>query len=194
MLVTEKMRLGNIAEILAGITGFVEKGQYCYKVVQPNSFTDTGTMCSVEIQNRNDIITPKQLLVSGDILLKRLNPTFVYVVSSESAGMVPSQNLLVVRPGKSVNPFYLGYLLEQKEILGHVEHVTGSAAAIKAVSIKKLAGITVPIIPLSEQCRVGELWKLSRKRKQLLNDYIAENDRLVSILASRIINGGGNGR
>ena len=69
MLVTEKMRLGNIAEILAGITGFVEKGQYCYKVVQPNSFTDTGTMCSVEIQNRNDIITPKQLLVSGDILL-----------------------------------------------------------------------------------------------------------------------------
>ena len=84
--------------------------------------------------------------------------------------------------------------MEQKEILGHVEHVTGSAAAIKAVSIKKLAGITVPIIPLSEQCRVGELWKLSRKRKQLLNDYIAENDRLVSILASRIINGGGNGR
>ena len=90
VLVTEKMRLGNIAEILAGITGFVEKGQYCYKVVQPNSFTDTGTMCSVEMQNRNDIITPKQLLVSGDILLKRLNPAFVYVVSSESAGMVPS--------------------------------------------------------------------------------------------------------
>ena len=184
MLVTEKMRLGNIAEILAGITGFVEKGQYCYKVVQPNSFTDTGTMCSVEIQNRNDIITPKQLLVSGDILLKRLNPSFVYVVSSESAGMVPSQNLLVVRPGKSVDPFYLGYLLEQKEILGHVEHVTGSAAA----------GITVPIIPLSDQRKVGELWKLSRKRKQLLNEYIVENDRLVSMLTSRIITGGGNGR
>ena len=194
VLVTEKMRLGNIAEILAGITGFVEKGQYCYKVVQPNSFTDTGTMCSVEIQNRNDIITPKQLLVSGDILLKRLNPSFVYVVSSESAGMVPSQNLLVVRPGKSVDPFYLGYLLEQKEILGHVEHVTGSAAAIKAISIKKLAGITVPIIPLSDQRKVGELWKLSRKRKQLLNEYLVENDRLVSMLTSRIITGGGNGR
>lgn len=194
VLVTEKMRLGNIAEILAGITGFVEKGQYCYKVVQPNSFNDTGTMCSVEMQNRNDIITPKQLLVSGDILLKRLNPSFVYVVSSESAGMVPSQNLLVVRPGKSVDPFYLGYLLEQKEILGHVEHVTGSAAAIKAISIKKLAGITVPIIPLSDQRKVGELWKLSRKRKQLLNEYIVENDRLVSMLTSRIITGGGNGR
>ena len=108
--------------------------------------------------------------------------------------MVPSQNLLVVRPGKSVDPFYLGYLLEQKEILGHVEHVTGSAAAIKAISIKKLAGITVPIIPLSDQRKVGELWKLSRKRKQLLNEYIVENDRLVSMLTSRIITGGGNGR
>ena len=84
--------------------------------------------------------------------------------------------------------------MEQKEILGHVEHVTGSAAAIKAISIKKLAGITVPIIPLSDQRKVGELWKLSRKRKQLLNEYIVENDRLVSMLTSRIITGGGNGR
>ena len=72
--------------------------------------------------------------------------------------------------------------------------MTGSAAAIKAISIKKLAGITVPIIPLSDQRKVGELWKLSRKRKQLLNEYIVENDRLVSMLTSRIITGGGNGR
>ena len=32
------------------------------------------------------------------------------------------------------------------------------------------------------------------KRKQLLDEYMAENDRLVSLLASQIINGGGNRR
>lgn len=78
-----------------------------------------------------------------------------------------------------------------KEILGQVEHVTGSAAAIKAVSVKKLAGITIPIIPIVEQQKVGAIWKLSRQRKQLLNKYMAENDRLVSMLASKIISGGG---
>lgn len=190
---TEK-RLGDVAEIMAGLTGFADKGKYRYGVVQPNSFTDTGLMNDVDVQRRNDELAEKQLLSVGDILVKRLNPSFVHVVTLESVGMVASQNLLVVRPGAEIDPDYLGYLLEQKDILGQVEHVTGSAAAIKAVSVKKLAGITIPIIPLPEQRKVGTIWKLSRKRKQLLNEYMTENDRLVSLLASRIINGGGNRR
>lgn len=190
-MISIEKRLGDIAEIMAGIPGFADKGRYKYKVVQPNSFTDTGAMNAVETQKRGDEISQRQLLASGDILVKRLNPSFVHVVTLESVGMAVSQNLLVVRPENEVDPYYLGYLLEQKEILGQVEHVTGSAAAIKAISIKKLADIMVPIIPLTDQRKVGEVWKLSRKRKQLLNDYMAESDRLVSMLASRIISGGG---
>lgn len=190
---TEK-RLGDVAEIMAGLTGFSDKGKYRYNVVQPNSFTDTGLMNEADVQRRGDELADKQLLSVGDILVKRLNPSFVHVVTLESVGMVASQNILVVRPGAEIDPDYLGYLLEQKEILGQVEHVTGSAAAIKAVSVKKLAGITIPVISLAEQRKVGAVWKLSRKRKQLLNEYMTENDRLVSLLASQIINGGGNRR
>ena len=190
---TEK-RLGDVAEIMAGLTGFSGKGKYRYNVVQPNSFTDTGLMNEADVQRRGDELADKQLLSVGDILVKRLNPSFVHVVTLESVGMVASQNILVVRPGAEIDPDYLGYLLEQKEILGQVEHVTGSAAAIKAVSVKKLAGITIPVISLAEQRKVGAVWKLSRKRKQLLNEYMTENDRLVSLLASQIINGGGNRR
>lgn len=190
---TEK-RLGDVAEIMAGLTGFSDKGKYRYNVVQPNSFTDTGLMNEADVQRRGDELADKQLLSVGDILVKRLNPSFVHVVTLESVGMVASQNILVVRPGAEIDPDYLGYLLEQKDILGQVEHVTGSAAAIKAVSVKKLAGITIPVISLAEQRKVGAIWKLSRKRKQLLNEYMTENDRLVSLLASQIINGGGNRR
>ena len=190
---TEK-RLGDVAEIMAGLTGFSDKGKYRYNVVQPNSFTDTGLMNEADVQRRGDELADKQLLSVGDILVKRLNPSFVHVVTLESVGMVASQNILVVRPGAEIDPDYLGYLLEQKEILGQVEHVTGSAAAIKAVSVKKLAGITIPVISLAEQRKLGAVWKLSRKRKQLLNEYMTENDRLVSLLASQIINGGGNRR
>lgn len=184
-------RLGEVAEVMAGMTGLGDVGNYQYGVVQPNSFSDTGTIGAVEWQKRNDEVSEKQKLMVGDILVKRLNPSFVHVVDLETVGMVASQNLLVVRPGGDVDPHYLGYLLEQKEILGQVEHVTGSAAAIKAVSVKKLAGITIPIIPIVEQQKVGAIWKLSRQRKQLLNKYMAENDRLVSMLASKIISGGG---
>ena len=191
MVISKEKRLGDIAEILAGVTGFVGTGQHCYNVVQPNSFTETSIICETELQRRNDEIPLKQLLSSGDILLKRLNPSFVHVVTMETSRMVASQNILVVRPGTEIDPFYLGYLLEQKEILGQVEHVTGSAAAIKAISIKKLADIMIPILPTAEQQKIGEIWMLSRKRKQLLNEYIAENDRLASMLASQIIASGG---
>lgn len=191
-MISIEKRLGDIAEIMAGIPGFADKGKYKYKVVQPNSFTDTGTMNAVETQKRGDEISERQLLTSGDILVKRLNPSFVHVVTLEAVGMAVSQNLLVVRPGNELDPYYLGYLLEQKEILGQVEHVTGSTAAIKAISIKKLADIMIPVIPIPDQRKVGEVWMLSRKRKQLLNEYMAESDRLVSMLASKIISGGGN--
>lgn len=191
-MIPKEKRLGDIAEIIAGSTGFDETGAYAYRVVLPNSFSDTGFMSNVDVQYRADEISPNMLLSSSDILIKRLNPSFVHVVAEESAGMAASQNLLVVRPSENVDPFYLGYLLEQKEIIGQVEHLTGSAAVIKAVSVKKLADIKVPIIPLEQQRKVGEIWKLSRKRKQLLNEYMEESDRLVSMLASQIINGGGN--
>ena len=191
-MIPKEKRLGDIAEIIAGYTGFDETGAYAYRVVLPNSFSDTGFMNNVAVQYRTDEISQNMLLSSSDILIKRLNPSFVHVVAEESAGMAASQNLLVVRPSENVDPFYLGYLLEQKEIIGQVEHLTGSAAVIKAVSVKKLADIKVPIIPLEQQRKVGEIWKLSRKRKQLLNEYMEESDRLVSMLASQIINGGGN--
>ena len=193
MISTEK-RLGDIAKIMAGITGFASKGRYRYGVVQPNCFSDTGMINTVDIQSRRDEITGSQLLSVGDILIKRLNPSFVHVVTLESVGMVASQNLLVVRPGAEIDPAYLGYLLEQKEILGQVEHVTGSTAAIKTISVKKLADIKVPIVPIADQRKIGAIWTLSRMRKQLLNEYMAENDRLVSLLTFQILNSGRNTR
>lgn len=192
MLISVAKRLGDVAEIMTGMAGFDNKGKYRYKVIQPNSFQDDGTMDIVYLQHRSDELSQKQLLMPGDILVKRLNPSYVHVVTNESTGMVASQNLLVVRPCEDVDSFYIGYLLEQKEILGQVEHVTGSAAAIKAISIKKLAEISIPVVPITEQRKIGELWKLSRMRKKLLNAYVAENDRLMSVLASKILNAGGN--
>lgn len=184
-------KLGSVAEILAGVTGLGEDGAYAYRVIQPNSFSDTGELDELETQTRKDAAASQLVLRVGDILVKRLNPSFVYIVSDSEAGAVASQNLLVVRPGAGIDPQYLACLLEQKEAIGQVEHVSGTAAAIKAISQKKLAEIQIPVVPLAEQRKLGEIWRISRKRKALLREYITENDRLVSMLASKITTGGG---
>ena len=106
-MLSEEKRRGDVAEIIAGCTGFAEKGTYTYRVVQPNSFDETGVMGSVDIQCRSDEIASKLLLASGDVLVKRLNPSFVHVVNDESIGMAVSQNLLVVRPCAGIDPYYL---------------------------------------------------------------------------------------
>lgn len=190
-MISLQKRLGDVAEIYAGIPGLGNEGLYSYQVLLPNSFTDTGEICFVETQYKNEEVSRQQTLYKDDILVKRLNPSFVHIVSDETAGMIASQNLLVVRPSDGISPFYLGYLLEQKEIIGQILQVTGSAAPIKAISIKKLADTMIPIVSSENQNKIGELWRLSRQRKHLLQEYIDENDKLVSALTSRIINGGG---
>ena len=184
-------KLGALAEILAGVTGLGEQGEYNYKVIQPTSFSDTGALEILEKQSRREEVSQKLVLQAGDILVKRLNPSFVYVVSEGDAGAVASQNLLVVRPGPRINSLYLACLMEQKEIIGQVEHVSGTSAAIKAISQKKLAEITIPVIPMADQIRIGQVWRLARKRKALLQAYITENDKLVSMLVTKIITDGG---
>ena len=183
-------KLGSLTDIFAGITGFGKAGSYSYRVVQPNSFSDIGTMDALEVQSREDRISSELLLQPGDILVKRLNPSFVYIVTDDEIGTVASQNLLVVRPGPEVDPQYLGFLLEQKEIIGQIEHVSGTSVAIKAISQKKLAEITIPVIPLEDQRKLGRVWQLSRKRKVLLQAYVVENEKLVSMVASRLLTGG----
>ena len=184
-------KLDAVAGILAGVTALGEKGEYTYRVIQPNSFSDTGELDELETQSRRDAASPQLILRKGDILVKRLNPSFVYVVTDNEVGAIASQNLLVVRPGPEIDPQYLACLLEQKDVISQVEHVSGTAAAIKAISQKKLAEIRIPIVPPVEQKRLGEIWRLARKRKALLREYLAENDKLVSMLASKITTGRG---
>ena len=188
---SSEKKLGTVAEILAGVTGLGEQGEYNYNVIQPTSFSDTGALEILEKQSRREEVSQKLVLQAGDILVKRLNPSFVYVVSEKEIGAVASQNLLVIRPGPKINSLYLACLMEQKEVIGQVEHVSGTSAAIKAISQKKLAEIMIPVITMTDQKRIGQVWQLARKRKALLQAYINENDKLVSMLVTKIITDGG---
>jgi restriction endonuclease S subunit len=186
----EHQQLQLIADIIAGVSGLSGSGEIAYDVVQPNHFADTDSIDPPDKQYRNEAVNKKQFLAAGDILVKRLNPSFVYVIENDNRPMIASQNLFVVRPGPNVDPYYLAFLLEQKDIICQAEHVTGSSAAIKAITIKKLGELTVPLVSMDKQKKIGCIWKLARKRKRLLEEYIRESDRLGSMIMTRINAGG----
>lgn len=186
------VRLNEVAEVSTGVAALNSTtGMHCYSLFQPNNFSDSGMACDLRQMYCENAISEQQQLHSGDILVKRLNPSYVYIVTAEDTPAVASTNLLVIRPGVQVFPPYLGYLLEQKETLSQIEHITGSAAAIKAISVKKLESLTIPIVAMDLQNKIGALWQLGKKRKQLLQQYSDENDRIISALSNLVLYNGG---
>lgn len=188
---TVEKSLCQIADVIAGANGLSEAGHFSYMVVQPTSFSETGVLGELITQYRKDEVSSDQIIRRGDVLFKRLNPSFVYVVEDVNEPTVASPNLLIIRPKDCTDAAYLGFLMEQKDILAQIEHVSGNSAAIKAVSIKKLMEIKVPVPSTEQQAKIGELWRLSKRRKQLLLEYINESDRLMSVVSTQLIKHGG---
>jgi len=70
--------------------------------------------------------------------------------------------------------------------LSQIEHLSGTAAIIKAISAKKLAEIVIPIPPIRTQQILGQLWMLEKRHRKLLIDYVTESERFFSAIAERI--------
>lgn len=182
------IRLCEVAEI---ITGIVEdkgvEGALQYRCYQPNSFSESGEISALPIINRKEIVSERHLVKEGDVLVKRLNPNFPLLIVSPPEDSVVSSNLFILRGGQGIISAYLAFLFEQPSILAQITQLSGANSAIKAISAKKLKDVTLPVLPLDKQEQIGEWWAFGKKRKRLLYEYIAENDRLMAAVAESIL-------
>lgn len=183
-------KLSNIADI---ITGFSEdkdaqtENSFLYQYIQPNNLSESGKLKDTITILKKDQISADQLVQNGDVLVKRLNPN-VSVIALANEPTIISTNLYAIRVKRNdVLPEYLASLFEQPSFLSQIEHISGTATVIKAISAKKLANVMIPLIPIHKQKALGMLWTLNKKRKQLLLDYISESDKLFSCLTETII-------
>ena len=181
-----------IAEIITGYTDLTaEESEYRYAVLQANSFSDTDELTPLQDMYRPKVAAENALVRSGDVLVKRLNPNYSFVVRSLPEQTVATQSLFIIRPNDRILPEYLAYLLEQKEVLSQIEHISGSGLAIRAVTKDKLSNAEVLIMPLEQQHAIGQLWILAKKRRRLLTEYTREYERFVSLFLKKTINDGG---
>lgn len=185
---TQQTMLCEVAEIITGIAE--DKGcdgAFRYRCYQPNSFSEYGDTSELPIIFRKEAVSEWQLVKEGDVLVKRLNPNFPLLIVGPPENSVVSSNLFILRCGKNIKPAYLAFLFEQPSILAQIAQLSGANAAIKAISAKKLQNITLPVLPLDQQELIGNWWAVGKKRKQLLREYITENDRLMAVVAENIL-------
>lgn len=190
---TKETQLCEVAEIISGTAEdkAMASGQYKYRYLQPNSFDENGDTGEFSIIYKDIPVPDSQLLALNDIIIKRLNPKYPFVVSSLPEPTLISQNLFIIRPKAKIYAAYLAFLFEQANVLSQIEHLIGSMVAIKAISAKKLMNITMPLLAMDKQVIIGNYWILSKKRKQLLAQYMHENDRILAVAADKLLNNGG---
>ncbi|MCL2772146.1 MAG: hypothetical protein FWD71_02250 [Oscillospiraceae bacterium] len=122
----------------------------------------------------------KLSVYSGDIIIKRINPTYVNYIASELKNIYVYNNLIIVKP-RNINSKYLACILNNKiEALG----IKSSVGAIKAtVNRLELENLPIPVCPESKQELIGELWlKSMMKKKMRLRLAELENIRELAVI------------
>lgn len=189
MTALKNVKLGEIAGILNGLpdTKLINNANaITYNFIQPNHLGIFNDIQSTSEIKRQTPVDDNYFIRKNDILLKRLNPDIATLVSEDISNTTFSSNLFVIRVFKDYYPAYIACLLENRGVAWLNSNIVGSVAAIKSISVKTLAALDIPAIEYEKQKAIGQIWMLHKKRKKLLGDLIAENQRLMAAIVNNI--------
>lgn len=143
----------------------------------------------------NQWIPPEEVEIhSGDIVVKRISPTFINYIEKISDGFYAGNNLILITAKEGVSPKYLAMILNEK--ISEIAVATSVGAVMKSVSRTDLEELEVPWIPYEKQCAVGELWYDSielKKMKQKLLDLETKQNSMKIIKYLNSLGGKNNG-
>jgi len=180
--------IAECAEIISGLVEQKDAGatSCLCKAVLPSQITPTGFIPEYgQIQRIPTLDMP--FLNAGDVMIKRLNPDCAIVFEDDSIMALPSANLFVIRPDTDIlDPYYLAFILESSKAISRISQRFGIGTAVSAVTINQIRSCEIPLPPLDDQRKIGELWKCAKKRNNLLQNLISENNRLLRSISEKL--------
>lgn len=187
MDIFKKVPLGEVASILPGL--FPQETRTAepivYPAVLPQQLTGLGIIGEFGEVRRDAPCAPAQILRSGDLLLRRLNPEFVVCFEETGASVVPSANVYVIRPRDGLDSSFLEFLFRNPDFLTRSLRL-GGMKTTTAITVAQLSDCLIPLPTMDVQREIGGFWKLAQKRKRLLSQFIEENERLLNAIGTRI--------
>ena len=175
--------LGEIAEIIAGIPEEKKKGdkEYKYFCIQPSHLNNNNKLLKFDVVYRAKPINEKALVKKEDILIKRLSPSYINLVTDSYKNAYVTSNIMIVRCNEKIISDYLAAILEVQG-LRTLKHHTKRGVTVQTISKKELSLIEIPMPDLHTQKILGEIWLLNKCKQKLLNDLaIKENDFIQSL-------------
>lgn len=124
------------------------------------------------------------LLNYNDIVVKRINPLFVNLISSKEQELYASTNLIIIRVKDYYEPKFIAYLLE-KNIGKLYQESVGSV--MPAISRKSIIEFDIGSPPPTEvQKAIGELCWLQKEKKKCMEKLCELETKLLQQRLNRI--------
>ena len=158
-------------------------------LVCANFLADNVVVCDPTI---NYVIPDQEWLLSqGDIVIKRITPTFVNYIDFDPGEIYCGNNLIIVSPNIKTDAMYLAMLLNEK--ISELSKESSIGAVMKSISRNDLESLEIPMPDERKRQIVGELWyksiELKKKRTKLAE---LENIRINYCIKKSIHISGGN--
>ena len=140
----------------------------------------------------NDIVPDDDWLLSRhDIVIKRIEPSFVNFIDFETAGFYCGNNLIIVTPKEKADSKYFAMILNDR--IGELSKDNSVGAVMKSISRNALESMEIPMPDENNRRLLGELWYKSielKKKKIRLAEL--ENERTSFLIHKSINISGGN--
>ena len=154
--------LKNLAEIKLCIAS---KGASQEKVkwVTPANLQEHNVI--TEIDGDNNLIPDVNLLIANhDILIKRINTSFISYIAECENNFYASNNLFILR-AHNINPKYLAFTLDV--LISEISKNLSKGTVFCSLSKKDLEGLEIPHVPEKQQEIIGNAWFYSTEKMKL---------------------------
>lgn len=188
------VKLSSLADLLPGISP-QERGEVAaYPCVLPAQIAPGRLVGGFGTMHRANPIREGQALRPDDVLVRRVNPdcaaVFTGMPPTENAdvpgAVLPSANVLVIRPGPELLPDYAAFLLSATSVLAKLRQASGVGTQVAALSPARLGEAPIPLPAPAVQRRYGEAWRASLRIETALRAQAEGQARLQTLLGESL--------
>lgn len=179
-------KLKNVAEIIFCI---LEKGNEEKYLLTPANLLENNQISNInkdyKFKKDESVIIKK-----NDILLKRINPTYINFIEDVDENVYAGNNLIIIR-AKEINAKYLAAILNMN--IEKFVKKNSVGAIIPSIGRKEIEEFDIEICSKERQDLLGEYWmKTIEKRKLELKKIELEKQKSMVIIKNFINEIGGN--
>lgn len=175
--------LAHVADVMAGIAPSEGDREACeYPCVLPAQIGPGGLAGPFGLLRHAVVTDETRFLRPGDVLLRRLNPGGAVVFSGSEGGVLPSINVLVVRPGPDLLSDYLAFLFDASPIIPRLLQRSGVESAVSSLSPRRLGEAVIPVPPRDTQFRLANAWRASLRAEAALRARAEAHNRFRRLL------------